>query len=401
MSKDDQESHVSDGFFGWERSSDASSSEAFPEYAYLPDGVTTDDLCAAITQSGYPLQAAIANALRDSLAHGDYYLTMQEEWAYVDSDTGQVRSIDIFAELPLVKPPTARPLSVTPYLNLLVECKQSEMPYIFFLRGEAPGKHYDFPEIGGLPNLDLTLFSEEDGCADECPYAMSLYDVYSVGNLDFFEFPCPFAINISKVVRRKSGGIELTGDDSYRSLTLPLMKAADHLKQVSQPQTTSADSNLACRIIICLAVLRAPMFGVARTGQGDNLSPLPWVRVCRLEPQQPGLPFRTVSNVRYYDCVHEAYLPDYLIALLSDVEILASRIEQSGDVILDGKGVSARDDEEVYPTLRRIGPQDSRANLDVEPIYRIARTRPSFRLIPPGAGQGNAVQEDHDVEGSS
>jgi hypothetical protein len=301
---------------------DTASDERPPGHAALPHSVRVEDLLSAITRSGYPLQDSVTNKLLRSFNDIERYPTVLEEWAYLDIESSQVRSIDVFAELPLSKRGQLLSVKVRPYMNLLAECKQSDMPYIFFLRRQSPSQIQVYPEIGGLPHADIAIFPKIDERVSPVPYLMSPHDLLAFWDLPFFAAPWPLAISVAKVAR-KGKILELTGEDAYRSLTLPLMKAADHLKKISQPQGT-ADA-FAFRMIVCLAVLRAPMFGAFRTKDTEEVLPLPWVRVCRLEPWQSGLPFRTTSNVRYYDVVHEDYFPEYMTRLIKDAKSIAVR----------------------------------------------------------------------------
>lgn len=365
-----------------EREQDRSTEQAdgaqvpFPAaYDQLPPGMAMDDLRTAVLRSGYPFQATVANVLRDSFDQSENYVTIQEEWAFLDSETNQVRSIDVFAEMRLGKHPGPRLLRARPYLNMLVECKQSEMPYIFFLRGESPGLHYDFPEIAGLRSPDIVTFSEKDGQVKGPGILMSIYDVLAFWTQPFFEFPFPFAISVSKAARNRR--IELTGEEAYRSLTLPLMKAADHIKRISEPNPES--DSFSCRMLICLAVLRAPMFGVVRDRNDAAIAPIPWVRVCRLEPQQPGSFRSTSSIVRYYDAVHETHLPEYLTRLKGDLDVIASRIEKAADVIADGRGISG-DGEETYKSLRSVRSEDNLPDSNQKYHYRVTKQRPRFKI---------------------
>jgi hypothetical protein len=359
---------------------DDETAQILPGYALLPASITVDDLRSAIAHSGYPFQGSVTNKLWESFDGIERYPTVQEEWAYLDSETNQVRSIDIFVELSLSKRTRLPAPKVQPYVNILAECKQSELPYIFFLRGQPPSQLNVFPEVGGLSDTNITLFSEIDEASGLIPYSMDVHDVLAFWDLPFFSAPCPLAISVAKAAR-KGKGIELTGEEAYRSLTLPLMKAADHLKRLSQPQ--GGAETFAFRLIICVAVVRSPMFGVFRREHREVVDALPWVRVCRLEPL-PSLPFRTTSGVRYYDVVHEDHLSEYMTILLRDSRILSSRIEKAADVIAAGRGISQLADEVTYNTLRTVTPEDQIPD-DLEPKIRIARIAPGFS-IPCEAG---------------
>ena len=92
----------------------------------LRAGVTEEQLSAAIEKSGYPLQTVVAESLRP------YCERLSEEWSYVDRDSGLLRAIDVRADRTYEQDDADDPhLRAT--LTLLVECKQSDMPYVFFL----------------------------------------------------------------------------------------------------------------------------------------------------------------------------------------------------------------------------------------------------------------------------
>jgi hypothetical protein len=75
--------------------------------------------------------------------------SVQEEWSYVDRDSSDLRSLDILAGQELFDLHTNPQPRVRPELNLLIECKQSQLPYVFFLAGETPWGA-EIPLIAGL-----------------------------------------------------------------------------------------------------------------------------------------------------------------------------------------------------------------------------------------------------------
>jgi hypothetical protein len=317
----------------------------------LPSGITLSDLQETIKRSGYPFQASIANVLREYLDLGGSSAGIQEEWTYVDSEASQVRSIDIFAEANLLQPTEGDPHRVTPLLNMLVECKQSDMPYVFFLRANSPKRLYDFPEIIGLPTSRIFMVDPKGPHDRILRFSMDLPNLLEIWDFPFFDRPALFGISVSKLARRPGGKLELTGEEAYRSLTLPLLKACDHLKNVCRP--SGSDKRFRCRMVICLVVLRAPMFGVIRSEDGEDLiSPVPWVRMNYLEPSRWS-PESGASNVRYYDVVHEGHLATYMAELIEGARSLAERIDLVADFIADGKALAKLEDN-AYRHLRPI-----------------------------------------------
>ena len=78
----------------------------------------------AVRRSGYPLQTVIARALSTAFH-------VREEWSYIDADTAELRTLDLLAERPFYESDVHS--RVRPTLDLLIECKQSDLPYVFFL----------------------------------------------------------------------------------------------------------------------------------------------------------------------------------------------------------------------------------------------------------------------------
>src|SRR5665647_858773 len=113
-----------------------------PAANQLGPGLTDDQVRIAVERSGYPLQTIVGNLLRSKPYFKGEEFRVQDEWCFVDRDTQELRTIDLFAELRLHDwDPQPR---VRPQLNLLIECKQSLLPYVFFQTNAAP-RLFDFP----------------------------------------------------------------------------------------------------------------------------------------------------------------------------------------------------------------------------------------------------------------
>ncbi|MFD5696834.1 hypothetical protein [Streptomyces lasiicapitis] len=310
-------------------------SDTPPPFAQLRAGITAEDLQEAITKSGYPFQATVADVIRNSPLGevGDFKL--QEEWAFIDRDSGQARAIDILIDVAFKYDYEEPESKLRTRMNLLVECKQSDLPYVFFLRKSAPASRNEFPEIHGLETQKIRVFTkevQEGGEGDDgFSWWMDLRDVLEFECVPFFGAPTLYAISFAKAIRRGSK-LELTGEDAYRALTLPLLKAADHLKSLSVP-----DKNHPLRfprIVVNLAVVRAPMVCAFQNDEGEELISLPWVRVSHLEPtsgEEGGWDLN--GGVRYFDVVHESFLPRYLAALSRDADCVAYRMHRHSEEV--------------------------------------------------------------------
>lgn len=93
-----------------------------PTSNVLGAGVSDQMVEGAISASGYPLQLVVARTLSPTFS-------IQEEWSYVDSETDSARTIDIVATKRLFEWKEPQP-RIRPALNFLIECKQSELPYM-------------------------------------------------------------------------------------------------------------------------------------------------------------------------------------------------------------------------------------------------------------------------------
>src|SRR6266702_177007 len=108
----------------------------------LRAGIEPATLADAVRRSGYPLQTRVSGQLRR------HFRTVIEEWSYLDRDTEDLRALDIWAYRPFLNVGEGT-TALRTGLVLLVECKQSELPYVFF-RSSAPLAQYPFPTLAGL-----------------------------------------------------------------------------------------------------------------------------------------------------------------------------------------------------------------------------------------------------------
>lgn len=124
-----------------------------PQSNKLLPGLTESTLLEAVEKSGYPLQTIVANFLRAYFKKGEIF-HLQEEWSYRDKDENELRTIDILAEKWLWNIEQGQP-KVSPVLNLLIECKKSDLPYVFFL---SPTKPWipQFPLLAGLAKDEIS-----------------------------------------------------------------------------------------------------------------------------------------------------------------------------------------------------------------------------------------------------
>jgi hypothetical protein len=311
----------------------------------LSAGITELDLDCAIKKSGYPLQSIVASWLRFSFPP-DYSLRwfVEEEWSYVDSDTHEIRTMDIHASVDLSNWPKPesdpqtlddQPIGnyyVSPYLELLVECKQSELPYVFFLTTKPSVP--DFPMISGLHSHSILLeaFSEEEE-------TISVLDLLGLQKHPFLR-DANFASTFARC-ERKGGGdrMKLSGDEPYNQIVLPLVKSATYLNERNKP--ANGTEYFRCSIVFCIGILNAPMVGVRVTEQSHELTMLPWVRVVR-HHQEKSIP-QPQKRIIAIDVLHKDFFHTYMNAhLLPFAEDFSRSCGQNEITLVTGALVDGR-----------------------------------------------------------
>lgn len=101
----------------------------------------------------YPLQTIVYEKLSGKFR-------IQEEWNFIDSDSNGERAIDLIAQMDLYEYKDPQP-RVRPSLNLIIECKQSDLPYVFFITKGKPITP-NFPVIAGLQSNNVVITSDDD-----------------------------------------------------------------------------------------------------------------------------------------------------------------------------------------------------------------------------------------------
>lgn len=264
-----------------------------PSSNQLDAGVSADQVRSAVDRSGYPLQTIVSGILR-------HPFSVQNEWSYVDRDSGELRSIDLRAELRLFEwEPQPR---VRPHLTLLTECKQSQLPYIFF-ESESPRGLLDHPKVFGLrrPTIKITTDDDASTFTFTTIHALNLHE-------HAFQLAPVYCSTFSKCVR-KGAEVELSGTEAYGGLVLPLIKALEHLAKAEAPSETAwyFDAHLS----IGLGVLDAPMVVARSDSNGTKLQLAPWVRVLRHEYSAENERFNR-DQFWAIDVVHRDYIEVYI-----------------------------------------------------------------------------------------
>lgn len=291
-----------------------------PESNKLGAGVTEKELLDAIGKSGYPLQTIVASQL-------DPEFIINEEWSYIDKETGDERNIDILAEKWLFDWRTNPDRRVRPTLDLLIECKKSELPYVFFLsRNDVWLKQ--FPIFAGLFNEELKVKTQDNPAT----FLFSFQQAFGLQNHPFAKLE-EHCMSFTRCARNSK--LVVRGDEPFNEIVLPLIKAMNHLREHQKPPATALYFDF--HIVFAISVLDAPMLAV-RVGDKDNeLFLTPWVRVLRHNTVDAEYAHDR-KRLHGIDIVHKDFFRTYLINhLLPYARTLASKAEKHDRVLASGE----------------------------------------------------------------
>ena len=351
-----------------------------PSANRLPDHLSLDEIVDAVRQSGYPFQGRVADLLEE-LLEAPYAATVQDEWSYVDTDTGTPRALDIRAQKFLWD--FAQDLRIRPSIELLVECKQSVNPWLFFCRPSTV-QLADFPRVSGLPSERVAI-AARDG--RETSFGV----LKTIGLIDdpFVLLPdAPTAYSCARVRHSRGGRLEVSGD-AWSDLFPPLTKAVNHLVEVLQPNAITRTFDVG--LVIPIAVLDAPIIAMAPSRPDDSPAEFyltPWVRLVRHELDEPGYSSQS-PLLSCVDVVHYGYLPKYVKSLLHFADRFAAAVTRFEDVLVAGRGLvptlSAGYRFEQLESLKDLSKQDRRLAQAAKVGRRAAELVIPFLRRPPYA----------------
>ena len=312
-----------------------------PESNILTNGVEEQQIIEAVRISGYPLQTIIYEMLSKKFR-------IQEEWNFIDSDSNEERAIDLLAELYLYDFNKPQP-RVRPILNLIIECKQSDMPYVFFLTKDKQ-QTPKFPVIAGLANKNIVFTSDDEGST----YNFSILQALELSNHQFLSTSPIFANTFSKGAR-KGKKIELSGSQPYQGLVNPLLKAVSYFEECEKPPETAHYFD--CHITIPIAVIDGPMVSVKCT-DSNEIEMVPWVRIPRHQTANKDDNCH-LANIGAIDVVHKDYLEEYISDhVMPFATDFADLVLKHGSVIADSKGfISGMGNEAWSDIEKRIEPK--------------------------------------------
>ncbi len=289
----------------------------------LHDGLPPDELKKLVSRSGYPLQGVVARKMQEHFA-------VTEEWSYPDRKSQEHRSLDVFGYRVLSERENNRLTST--YLVLLVECKQSVLPYFFFKSVAYETQPISmFPTIAGIRRLELAV--------GPAICVASPSQCLGLASEPFFQNEPPVCVSIARAAKKSNASdqdvmgtasagqlkvknLEITGADAYQNVILPLAGAMSHVCELYRPGT---DPTTGAFLALATCVLDAPMILVTGPPEDPKLEMVPWVRVVRKETQKLNQGFHHSTEI--VDFVHRDALSSFLESLLKAADVFRDRAE--------------------------------------------------------------------------
>lgn len=287
-----------------------------PDSNCLKGGVTDAQLDLAVRMSGYPLQRVIAEQLL-----GEFDVT--EEWGYVDRETAEHRALDIFA---------SKRIRESAHfwfdLALLVECKKSDLPFVFF-EAAAPQAPREFPIISGLGGKSPELHVTGVGST-----STSVSRFLGLHDFPFVSSGPPTCSAFARA-ERKGKELDLSGTVPFNQVVLPLVSAVQHFANLQK--TVSMQGRVPACLVHPICVLDAAMVLVQGGPELPRLMLCPWVRIVRQEATKEG----RGGFWRHYvvDFIHRGYLETFVHQhLIPFADQFADRAISVELLLCEGKG---------------------------------------------------------------
>ena len=234
-----------------------------PALNRLGPGVTAAQVQQAVQLSGYPLQRVVTELLMDTFK-------VTEEWGFADRATQELRSLDLFAYRRLRKTPRLQVEAA-----LLVECKRSTLPFVFF-EAVAPRLPAGFPLVAGLRGRNPEVHASARGSR-----TLQIAEFMRLQDFDFISNGPPMCSYFARS-ERKGKSLDMSGSVPFNQIVLPLISAAEYFMKLWQ-RVGSRDQWVPASVVHPVCVVDGPMV-LARGGpKATELLLCPWVRILRQE----------------------------------------------------------------------------------------------------------------------
>ncbi|MBW3569560.1 MAG: hypothetical protein KY467_00515 [Gemmatimonadetes bacterium] len=285
----------------------------------LPEGISESALKEGIARSGYPVQGLVAAEL---LKH----CHVSEEWGFRDQQTGDHRSLDVRASF-FTQPPEGR--QIQQLLYLLIECKRSTKPFIFFKTvtdRQLPG--IQISGIGGR----LELKDERGRTRIETPVA----EMLGLEDLEWFSTATPVVTSFAVAHPKGKSPVELSGTEAYNGAVLPLCKALDFAR--SRAPDGDRKSFIYPTVHIPVLVLDAPMLLVEDPSHADDPLLVPRLRILRHEASAENKAWAR-DRIYQIEVVHLAHLDRFIEEVTSLKDRLWAAVLEKEPILRSGGGI--------------------------------------------------------------
>ena len=229
-----------------------------PALNRLQAGVGAEELEKAVRLAGYLLQRVATELLGDSF-------NIAEEWGFRDRETNAHRSLDLF-DFRNVR--NSNRLRV--YAALLVECKRSDLPFVFF---EAAARRIpsDLPRVAGLRGRKPEV--HERGGGLQIP---TIATFLSLRDCAFVSGGSPMCSSFTKT-ERKGKKLNLSGSVPYHQVVMPLASATEPFAKLYN--SIGSDSVVSACLAHPLCIVDGPMVLTKGGPKSTHLELCPWVRI--------------------------------------------------------------------------------------------------------------------------
>lgn len=312
--------------------------EGNPPENVLGPNAEAEQVIEGLKASGYPLEGVVCRAMID---HFDMVVP---EWGFVDSETNKHRSLDVFGSKEV-----ARSEAVEATVVLLVECKRSDLPYVFFRDVTPTTTVRGFPRSCGLQRSVVRVHERHGNRSVEWPVAAA-FDLTAHP----FITAVPVCSAFARAEPKTKKAFRFSGADTFRRVVLPLARATDHAAAMFQPHRNAVP--IRPKAVVSVAVLDAPMLLVEDPERPGDPVMTPWVRVRRQEARSQE---RSYDMYAWYgiDVVHTAFFETYLEShLLPYASDFGNALVTNSDIVLHGGEVEDIKDFEWASVTRRVDP---------------------------------------------
>jgi len=274
-------------------------SYTYPVYVgQLPDN---DELLAAVAAAGWLLEQRAVRILTAADLHP------RAGWAFEDSDDlGTSRELDVWSYRQLLDDEDAK---VRVRMSILVECKQSGLPYAAIGQDLPEWRFHDNPTQHVLPLQHFPVRKVGNQTWTE-----PAWDVLGFRNLSRDHGDIPFRANqLTRLDRIKGDGWSASNSGIFTSLVYPLAKALRASQKGIKSQdyqfaetTTPRSEYLEFALHFPVVLISSPLYVVDASQSEPLVEQRSWVTALR------ELKSKSVKGLFEFDIVTEAAFSDYV-----------------------------------------------------------------------------------------